>query len=247
MGLKCDHIFMAEVSVTAAAAELGVSPRQVARLAHAGELEVTRVVGRAFLLDAASVHRLGQMRRQRGRPWNERVAWAALALLSGQEAQWLSEPERTRLKHRLRRIRAGDVAFFARRRAVTVRMSGWGGIGELVASDRFTVTGVTAIDEDRDLATQFGLASTMRRGVDGYVGMGDFDALAEDYGLINDREGDVTIRVVSDRNPHFCPPHEDTGRRSPIAAVAIDLMDSLDTRERSAGISVLQELINGLR
>lgn len=267
---------MGDVSVSAAATELGVSERQVARLARAGDLDVTREVGGAFLLDSASVHRLAQMRRQKGRPWNEAVAWAALAWLSGEETDWLSASQMTRLKHRLRRSNAEDVAFFARRRAVSLRMRGWGDTGSGVIGRYLAGTGVSALGTDSDTASRFGLATTRGKGADGYVTVDELDTVVEDLGLTDDREGDVTVRVVSKQNPYFTATKDTkttntvtsainaitnamttamttnaataaAARTLPLAAVAVDLMDSLDTRERSAGARVLQELLDARR
>jgi hypothetical protein len=80
---------MSEMTTVAGAEILGVSARQVARLARAGDLTVTRTVGGALLLDGASVHRLANQVRHNGRPWTAGTAWAALALLSGEGVDWL--------------------------------------------------------------------------------------------------------------------------------------------------------------
>ncbi|GCE44247.1 hypothetical protein Rhow_008545 [Rhodococcus wratislaviensis] len=51
----------------------------------------------------------------------------------------------------------------------------------------------------------------------------------------------MTLRVVSEVSPVLAE------GVVPLAAVAIDLMESLSTRERSAGARVLQELLDDLR
>ncbi|WP_109528954.1 MULTISPECIES: helix-turn-helix domain-containing protein [Nocardia] len=247
---------MGEVSVAAAAAELGVSKRQVTRLARAGDLDVTREVGGVLLLDSSSVHRWAQMRRLSGRPWSEAVAWAALAVLSGQDADWISPSQSTRLRHRLRRSDAEDVAFFARRRAVTLRMRSWGGTDEYAIGQYFTYTGVSALDKESGMASRFGLATIRSGRTDGYVNADELDAAVENLGLTDDLDGDMTVRVVTGKNPYFASiaKHETTAVAATtnaaeavsIAAVALDLMESLDTRERSAGARVLQELIDAL-
>ncbi|WP_137725505.1 hypothetical protein [Prescottella subtropica] len=232
---------MGEMSVSDAAAELKVSRRQVARLARAGDLAIVREIGGAFLLDAASVYRLGQMSRQRGRPWNESVAWAALSRLSGNSADWLPAAQSTRLVHRLRRSSAHDIAFLARRRAVTHRMRGWGAGTRTLLAERLAVTGRSAV-EYGGLATRFDLGSgIVGAGVDGYALDSDYGALVDECGLIPDAsEGDVVIRVVTS-------PVAFADGITPLAAVALDLMESLDTRERSAGVRVLEELLDDIR
>ncbi|MFE5702258.1 hypothetical protein [Rhodococcus koreensis] len=232
-----------EMSVSAAAAELGVSGRQVTRLARAGELVVTREVGAALLLDAGSVHRVAQADRFRGRPWNGEVAWAALALLSGVGVDWLSPSQASRLRHRLRRATAPEVAFLARRRARVQRLRGWGEeLDALVTGGYVAATGVSALTHGAGVAGRFGLSGRgSGGGVDGYVLGDDLAGVIETFGLVADGEGEVTLRVVTALEPFF------TTTTLPVAAVAVDLMESLDTRERSAGTRVLGELVDGFR
>lgn len=55
------------------------------------------------LLDGASVHRLAKQRRHNGRPWSVATAWAGLAVLYGESADWQGSSAMSRLRHRLRR------------------------------------------------------------------------------------------------------------------------------------------------
>ncbi|WP_283294433.1 hypothetical protein [Rhodococcus sp. IEGM 1351] len=233
---------MGEMSVSAAAAELGVSGRQVTRLARAGELVVTREVGKALLLDAGSVHRVAQAGRHRGRPWNGDVAWAALAMLSGVGVDWISRSQVSRLRHRLRRASATEVAFLARRRARVHRMRGWGDdLNTLVTGGYVAATGVSALTHVPGVAGRFGLSGRAGGAVDGYVVGDDLDGVIDTFGLVADGEGDVTLRVVTALDRFF------TTTTLPVATVAVDLMESLDTRERSAGARVLGELLDDFR
>ncbi|TQC42884.1 hypothetical protein EEB14_46205 [Rhodococcus sp. WS4] len=234
---------MGEMSVAAAAAELGVSGRQVTRLARAGELVVTREVGKALLLDAGSVHRVAQTDRHRGRPWNGDVAWAALAMLSGVGVDWISPSQASRLRHRLRRASADEVAFLARRRARVHRMRGWGDdLNTLVTGGYVAATGVSALAHVEGVADRFDLSGTGGGGaVDGYVLGDDLTGVIDTFGLVADGQGDVTVRVVTALDRFF------TTTTLPVAAIAVDLMESLDTRERSAGARVLGELLNDFR
>lgn len=225
------------MSVAAAAVELGVSRRQVARLARAGEVVVAREIGDMLLLDAGSVHRRAQLRPVRGRPWNEDVAWAALTLLSGEDVDWIPAAQMARLKHRLRRSSAQEVAFLARRRAAVHRMRGWAGSAANL-SEYLVLTGASALVR-RPVASKFGLAAS-RRGIDGYVLAEEYDGLVDHFGLIVDGDGDITVRAVTIADAF-------RGGEVPLAAVAVDLMDSLDTRERSAGTRVLQNLLDDVR
>jgi len=232
---------MGEMSVRDAATTLGVTSRQVERLAHVGDVVVTRRVGRSLLLDSSSVHRCAQMGRRQGRPWSEQAAWGALALLSGGSVDWLPSAHRTRLRDRLRRSTADEVAYLARRRQARIlRMRGWG--GEMTGPGSVLIAGgVSALDADPVLAERFGLTTGHHEGVDGYVHTAHVEALVDAFGLVPDLEGDVTLRVVSEVSPALA---EGT---VPVAVVAADLMESLSTRERSAGARVLQELLDDLR
>lgn len=80
---------------------------------------------------------------------------------------------------------------------------------------------------------------------EGYVTVTDLDAIVDDLGLTEDRDGNLTLRVVSEDNPLFRGTSDTL--TPPIAAIAVDLMDSLDTREHSAGTKALQELIDDFR
>lgn len=223
---------MEEMTSSAAAEHLKVSERQVERLARGGELTVTRTVGGALLLDAASVLVWGRLDRHQGRPWSAATAWAALALLSGARVDWLSPSALSRLRHRLRNSEASELAWLVRKRAAVHRMRGWGDDNGLQR------TGVSAL-RDQQIAVLFDL-SAIDRGTDGYVRASDFDAVVAQLGLLQDMAGDVRVRVVPD----------DAGYKADqrlTAAVAVDLIESLDTRESAAGLRVLQSLLEDFR
>ena len=224
-----------------AAAVLGVSMRQVERLTQAGDVTETGRVGRALLLDAASVHRCAQSRRRRGRPWDAGTAWSALSILSGLPVDRLPATHRTRLVNRLRRSTADEVAYLARRRQVAVhRMRGWG--GELAGAGSVLVaSGVSALGADPAMAARFGLTSSGPDSVEGYVLERHLETLTATFGLVPDPVGEITLRAASAAFPAL------GAGTVPVAAVAVDLMDSLNTRERSAGNRVLQELLDDLR
>jgi hypothetical protein len=220
------------MTVVAGAEILGVSARQVARLARAGELTVTRTVGGALLLDGASVHRLANQVRQNGRPWTPATAWAALALLSGEGVDWLDASALSRLRYRLRASSASQLCWMTRRRASVHRMRGWGTVTGLLAS------GVSAL-RDEAMSQLFDLAA-VDGGVDGYVRARDFAGVVVAAGLVDDVEGEVIVRVVPE-DAGYAVDHILT------AAVAVDLAESLDTRESAAGIRVLDDLLDRFR
>ncbi len=223
---------MAEMTAADAAAQLEVSERQVARLARQKVLTVSRVVGRTLLLDAASVHRLANRVRHNGRPWTAATAWAALALLSGEQPRWMDASALSRLRHRLRAANPREVAWLARRRATVRQMQGWGKDSGLLP------TGVSALREPQ-MAALFDL-SPVDRGSDGYVLASEFDGLVNKFGLYDDLEGEVVVRIVPDDAGY-------TVDRPLLAAIAVDLSESLDTREAAAGERVLGGLLANFR
>ncbi|MFZ4373608.1 MAG: DNA-binding protein [Mycobacterium sp.] len=223
---------MKEMTTVACAEVLGVSARQIARLARAGELTVTRMVGGALLLDGTSVHRLAKHGRHNGRPWTAATAWAALALLSGESVDWLDAAAKSRLRHRLRASSASELCWTTRRRATAHRMQGWGKDEGLLHS------GVSAL-RDPGMSELFDLTA-VERGADGYVCARIFSDVVRKLGLVDDVDGDVTVRVVPD-DAGYAVDHLLT------AAVAVDLAESLDTRESAAGLRVLEDLLDAFR
>lgn len=218
------------MSVADAAERLQVTPRQVARLANRGELTVARTVGGVLLLDGASVHRRAQARPHRGRPLSAAAAWAALALLSDESVDWVDPPVLSRLRARLRRSSAEEVAWLVRRRMARVkRMQGWGDNTGLLATG-------TSVLADPYWGELFGLATVHRDDFEGYVAEDRVESTARDLGLIEAPRGEYYLRVVP------------TEARWPVdeiytATVAVDLMESLDTREAAAGHRVLTQLL----
>ncbi|WP_431954242.1 helix-turn-helix domain-containing protein [Nocardia lijiangensis] len=227
---------MSEMTTAQAAEILQVTQRQVARLTASGQLVATRRIGRAWLLDAASVHRLAQQPRRQGQPWSARIAWAALAALSGTDPRWITSSERTRMMHRLRRTDIDDLLYLASRRARILRFRAHrSALDEL--STWVVPTGAFALDDAR--RRTFGL-TTAETDLDGYIGSDTVDSAIDQFGLIEDPAGTVTLRVVTEE-------HAFTGGTTPQAAVALDLAESLNSRERSAGRGQLASHMKGIR
>src|SRR5688500_3989009 len=81
------------MSVAETSRRLGVSRRQVQRMASSGTLRASRTPGGALAVDAGS---LPTFRPGRGRPWSPTMAWGALWRLSGLEPGWLTAAPRRR-------------------------------------------------------------------------------------------------------------------------------------------------------
>ena len=214
---------------------LGITQTSVRQLVASGQLIVVGKAGRALLLDRSSVERRAAAGSRRGRAWTPKVAWAALALLSGGDPAWISASEKSRLRSRLRGRTAEDVAVLARNKDRVYRYRA-SADGLSLLDDQLIPGGVSALRND-DTAARFGLTGGSGL-VEGYVMEGDAQQLASAFGMVEDPDGNAIIREVELADP-FAEDHV------PLAAVAVDLMGSLSTRERSAGRRVLTELLRG--
>ncbi|MDP3894984.1 hypothetical protein, partial [Nocardioides sp.] len=123
---------MSLLAVSEAANRLGVSTRQVQHLVARGELlSLARGV-----VDETSVERLLAVRRgSHTRAWAESTAWAGVALLSGREAGWLGESQRSRLRGRLRGMGADELVDRARGRARVSRYVAHRSAGERLRAE----------------------------------------------------------------------------------------------------------------
>lgn len=141
------------LSTSQAAAELGVTPRQMRRAAVRGRI----VAARSGAAHAFSPRQVQAFERtaHRGRDWSPATQMAALDLLSSGKTLELTSTERSRLKQRIRSSEVGALAGQILRGRVTLRravtedakksfrsalgselgLSAGGGLGVLVAED----------------------------------------------------------------------------------------------------------------
>ncbi|MFK0082993.1 hypothetical protein [Glutamicibacter sp. NPDC090743] len=124
----------------------------------------------------------------------------------------------------------------ARNRATAHRYRG-GESAKQKLSKALADTGAGVL-EDPVLANAFGLAAGVDA-LEGYAMTGFTQKNARKLGLREDLGGDILIR-----EPDFVQPLE--GGQVPVAAIAVDLMDSISTREGSAGRAKLEELLNAI-
>jgi hypothetical protein len=222
---------MTQMTTATAADRLGVSQRQVERLIASGELPASRTASDAWVVDALALNALARARPARGRPWSTGTAWAALWHLSGLEADWLDQRSARRLVERLRSLDADGLVHACRRRAATrhYRVSD-SFIGDLRAA--VVHSGTSAMS-----AVTFGMGADAAR-VDGYCDEGALAELEIRFHLVQDMRGNVTLRVAPLRALPIGDRHE-----MPVAVVAADLAESVEVRERSAGLRVLERLL----
>jgi excisionase family DNA binding protein len=223
-----------DMTVAEAAGRLQRSTMSIHRLIASGQLTATGTAGKALLIDRSSVERLAATGTRPGRAWTAKTAWAALALLSGQNPTWISSSEKSRLKSRLRELDADAVCILARNKDRTLRYRATPD-GLIALNDHLIASGASAMREEATAET-FGMSGG--GGIaEGYVMAGDAQALADAFGLVEDPEGNAIIHEVEVAEPF-------TEGHAPIAAIAVDLMGSLATRERSAGQRVINELLH---
>jgi hypothetical protein len=217
------------VSTAEAGARLGVSARQAQRLVGAGRLQQ---VGIDRIDYASVVHLLSERRGDHHRVWNEATAWAAIALLCGQRADWLGQAQRSRLKAAMRSTKGTELASRVRNRATSRRLRGHSAALQRLSTE-IIKTGVES--------EVGGLVAVDGR-VDGYVAASQYEELTRHYRLESNWDGSITLRSTS----------FDIAEVRRIAdeghiLAAIDLASSLDARERSAGLTILDDALDGLR
>jgi excisionase family DNA binding protein len=226
-----NNYVMSEMSSAEAARRLGVSRREVQRLARSGELAATRTIGDAYVIDPLAANARARAEVERGRPWSPEVAWAALWLISDLEVTWLDYYQRRRLDQRLASITVDRLLASTRRRATATRYRG-ARTALSEARRSLVLTGVSASESLRsDLVPDDSV-------VDGYADERRALALVRHLGLALDAEGPIVVRTTE------VPEVLQRGGIMPTGVVAADLAGSNDARERSAGRRALQAMLS---
>ena len=219
---------MTLLSIAEAASRLGVSTRQVQHLIVQGAV---RQLARG-IVDETSVERLVAVRgNAHGRAWSEETAWGAVSLLSGGDADWMGQSQRSRLQARLRDIEAGELVERARNRAHVTRYQSHPSVEAQLRS---------LLIDSAHAAEELGLVASTK--IDGYLATNDVDSALRTYGLINDDDGNVTLRattidltVVSGL------------AQGGVVLAALDYAESLDVREYRAGTEALNRILETFR
>lgn len=206
-----------------AAARLGVSRSRIRALASSGELPAEKLANR-WLLDAGALDRRIASNPSGGRPFEPRKAWALLFLLSAQDAPWLSVIERSKLRAVVRDRKFEDFRPRLRRRAeARYFVGGDRARNDLARAADFVRSGVSA-------AEHYSLSLRSSRVFDGYLPRRSGERIIYRNALreVDERDADVVLRLAD-----FWP--LDGRKVAPAAAVAADLLDSLDERTVRAG------------
>lgn len=143
----------------------------------------------------------------------------------------MGDTQRSRLKGKLRMLGAAELVGRARKRAEVTRYRAHSSAGRYLLGEL-----VYAADAGRRL----GLADTDN--IDGYLASEDVDGLVSRHGLIRDDEGRVTLRATT----MDLDVVRDLAKRSSVLT-AIDLAESLEVRERRAGLDGLDRALEAFR
>lgn len=224
-----------------AARIVGITPRQMRRLVESGRVGKFGTVGQAMLLDPVSVEQLARAARAAGRPWGWVTAWVVIHELSGTgdlAAAFSQGHSRSRARAHLRQVSdARHLLELCRGRA---SVSQWAAPMDVVAEAGRYV----AASRIHALARgQYGEVFNLTVGepqCDGYLDQDTAAQLVAGFALVADPAGPVTFRAVADEA--VVP-----GEVAPVAAVAMDLMESARSRERAEGSAVLTDLLGRWR
>lgn len=211
------------ISLVEAAARLALDPSRVRALVRSGQLPAEKLANR-WLIDPNALDRRLANRPQDGRPFEPRRAWALLFLFSGEDAPWLAMIERSKLRAIVRDRDFDDVRPRLRRRADIRFFAG----AERAKSDvmrapDLVLSGVSA-------AEHYSLSLRSNRIIDGYLPRGSAERAIYRNALreVDEREANIVLRLAD----YFPLEHREV---APIAAVAADLLDSVDQRSARAG------------
>lgn len=224
-----------ELTVPTVAQALGVTDRRVQRMVRDGDLQRVREVGRSVMISGESVRRQAILRRSGvGRAWAPKTAWAAIDLLSTGTSSRLSASETSRLKNRILSMSAAQLSAATRARN-TLRF--YLGAVETVPTIVGDVvpTGLSFLT-DQAGASAFGLSANVGVG-EVYVRRSMAETLDAQL-MPSDHQGSagrVCVRLVDE----LPSPSE--------FLVALDLMDSVDTRIRSAGEEAVEQAMDRFR
>lgn len=193
-----------EIVTQEAASQLGVSQRQVQRLARGGRFVSRTVAGRTVLAGRSLV--AVSRSRGRGRRWDDRTVAAAAELLDSGSTESIEGSQRSRLRARLRTISVQELAYQVLGDRVTLWRSTRSslGAGELV--DGLSSTGEGLEVKVVQNATTFARRARLLEDADGGVLLIELDTKAPSvvaevalYAYGDVRTSNVTRQRVQER------------------------------------------------
>ena len=233
-----------------AAAKLAVSTQRVSTLCSNHLLTTYTFGRRKILISLDSVNRYKQQNYKSGRAYAPSLAFAALFMLSGCEVSWINRQQKYRIEAYLRSITPQELVNRSKNRAKTIEY--WCRKSRLAElSNHLILSAATG-----NMSSQFQLIKTDK--IEGYVSSNN---LVNKFHLKKSEDGadssiiNVRLRVIEDSDvfdfirqnvsSRITEETRATSTKSfmPIAVCAADLAESLDVRERQAGLNMLSKLI----
>ncbi len=150
-------IYVMEMATRSAAAQLGLSQRQVQRLARSGRVVNRAVAGRTVVAGRSLV--AVSRSAARGRRWDERTVAAACDLLERGATEQISGSQRSRLRARLRTISVADLAYQVLGNRVTL----WRSTRPATGSADHLADGLSSTGERLDVKVTQNAAALARR------------------------------------------------------------------------------------
>lgn len=237
-------VCMTELTVPEAAEHLSVHQSRVRELLQAGTLTGRRV-GRQWLIDAGDLdrHRELILGGATSRAMSARTAWAAGALVDGQDTAWLASSERSRLQSRLLR-NADEVATF--RRWLSSRQTGTerlriaeDDIAALLQEEGVVATGISA-------ARAHGVGLSAAGEADAYVTEAVAGRLKKAYFLVGSERGNLLLRTVDGTWHTDTAVPRDGMLVTTRLMTAVDLLDARNARSTTAGRELLRDALCSL-
>lgn len=236
-----------------AAAQLAVSTQRVSTLCSNRSLTAYTFGSRKILISLDSVNRYKQQNSKSGRAYAPSLAFATLFMLSGCEVSWINRQQKYRIEAYLRSISPQELVSRSKNRAKT--MEYWCRKSRLAELSKHLILSAAT----GNMHSQFQLTQTDK--IEGYVSSNNLGDLINKFHLKKSEDGvdssiiNLRLRVIEDSEVFdFISQNvssritEETRATSiksfmPIAVRAADLAESLDVRERQAGLSKLSELL----
>lgn len=216
---------MALLQVSEVATQLGVTAKQVRRLGISREIDY---VARGVVDSQSVAEFLVRREANRRRAWSSATAWAAIDTLSGITTTSLGASQLHRLNKRLNLISAEQLVALARNRSVRHKY---------IAHTSVVDSLRAAIADSSQAEVALGLAGT--NNISGYVTETQLDNVVDKFALIESREGNAALHVVQEE--------DQVTSQNILVATALDLAESLNSRERSIGLEALSRALADLR
>ncbi len=216
------------LTIEETASILGVSTRHARRLADAEAL--TRIA--RGLIDRGSVDRyLAANRQGRTRAWAEHTAWGAVALLAGQDADWLGTVQASRLRSTLRDITDVDDLLTRMRDRAQVHVYEAHRAALPRLRDRMVATNLRLL----------GISDAIDENADGYLATTDLDSLVRTLGLRTAAGGTAAVRTTG------FDFHRVRDLVATTTVAALDAATSTNPRISGVGRQALDEALTSFR